>query len=61
MQLDTSDLDIRHLRKLLQHYFDGNRKGEQTLKIQLLSSPYKEASPKIADMIIDVTIAAKLL
>lgn len=54
MQLDTSDLDIRHLRKLLQHYFDGNRKGEQTLKVQLLSFSYKQALPKIADMIIDV-------
>lgn len=52
MQLDTTDLTVRHLRKILQHYFFECPK--QNLKIQLLSFSYKEASPRAADLIIDV-------
>ncbi len=52
MQLDTTDLSVRHMRKILQHYF--YQAQEQTLKIQLLSFSYKQPLPKIADLIIDV-------
>lgn len=52
MQLDTSDLSIRHLRKILQHYFFEQQ--EKTLKIQLLSFSYRNGIPKFADLILDM-------
>ena len=52
MQLNTTDLTVRHLRKILQHYFSENQ--EQELKIQLLSFSYKKGTPQIADLVIDV-------
>ena len=52
MQLDTSDLTVRHLRKILQHYFFEQQ--EQNLKIQLLSFSYKQGIPKFADLVLDM-------
>lgn len=52
MQLNTTDLSVRHLRKTLQHYF--YEAQEQTLKIQLLSFSYKQPLPKMADLVVDV-------
>ncbi len=52
MLLDTSDLTVRHLRQILQHYF--LEQQEQNLKIQLLSFSYKQEIPKIADLVLDM-------
>lgn len=52
MLLDTSDLTVRHLRQILQHYFFEQQ--EQNLKIQLISFSYKHEIPKIADLVLDM-------
>lgn len=52
MLLDTSDLTVRHLRRILQHYFFEQQ--EQNLKIQLLSFSYKQGVPKVADLVLDM-------
>ena len=52
MQLDTTDLTVRHLREILQHYFFESE--EQDLKIQLLSFSYKQGLPKFADLVLDM-------
>jgi len=52
IQLNTTDFNARHLRNVLQHYFQGA--DAHTLKIQLLSFSYKKSLPKNADLIIDV-------
>ncbi len=52
MRLDTSDLTVRHLRQILQHYFFEQQ--EQNLKIQLISFSYKHGIPKVADLVLDM-------
>lgn len=52
LQLDTTDFQARHLRKVLQHYFQGMR--SQMLNIHLSSFSYKKPLPKNTDLIIDV-------
>lgn len=52
MLLDTSDLNVRQLRQILQHYFFEQQ--EQSLKIQLISFSYKHGIPKIADLVLDM-------
>lgn len=52
IQLDTTDFSARHLRKILQNYFQETHKRK--LKIHLLSFSYKKPLPKNADLIIDM-------
>ena len=52
LQLDTTDLNIRHLRLILQHYLCD--KKEVKLKIQLFSFSYKKGIPEFADLVLDM-------
>lgn len=52
MQLDTTELTVRHMRLILQHYL--HEQKEAKLKIQLLSFSYKKGSPKFADVVLDM-------
>ncbi len=52
VQLDTTSLNIRHLRLILQHYLCDHQAPK--LKIQLLSFSYKKSIPKFADMVLDM-------
>ena len=52
VEIDTSDLSVRHLRQILQHYFFDQQ--EKNLKIQLLSFSYKQGIPKGADLVLDM-------
>jgi RNase adapter protein RapZ len=52
MQLDTTELNVRHMRLILQHYLQEQK--EARLKIQLLSFSYKKGAPKFADLVLDM-------
>lgn len=52
MQLDTTELTVRHMRLILQHYLQEQK--EAKLKIQLLSFSYKKGPPKFADVVLDM-------
>lgn len=52
MQLDTTELTVRHMRHILQHYLKEQK--EDNLKIQLLSFSYKKGPPKFADIVFDM-------
>lgn len=52
MQLDSSDLDARHLRKILQHYF--SNETPKSPKIQFVSFSYKKRTPRFADLVVDM-------
>ena len=52
VQLDTTELSIRHLRLILQHYLCDQK--EPKLKIQLLSFSYKKGIPNFADLVLDM-------
>lgn len=52
MQLDTTELTVRHMRLILQHYLQEQK--EAKLKIQILSFSYKKGPPKFADIVLDM-------
>ena len=52
MQLDTTEITVRHMRSILQHYLKEQK--EDNLKIQLLSFSYKKGAPKFADIVLDM-------
>ena len=52
MQLDTTEITVRHMRLILQHYLKELK--DDSLKIQLLSFSYKKGAPKFADIVLDM-------
>lgn len=52
LQIDTTELQVRQLHKLLQHYLRQNTKG--VLKIQCLSFSYRKGAPMFADFVVDM-------
>ena len=54
IEIDTTDLSVRHLRTILHHYFSGNPSKEKNPKILLISFSYKRAIPNFADLVFDM-------
>jgi UPF0042 nucleotide-binding protein len=52
IQLDTTELTVRHIRLILQHYLQEQK--EAKIKIQLISFSYKKGAPNFADLVLDM-------